>query len=248
MAGKPKLTPLAAFEDNMADARGLVLLAEAATNLRVRRMRRELRERVGEAIRAPKKRWDELDCVESEDLFIVVLPDSRLGRSALQNQAPLLRQAIVAGCAATETYLADRVVDRCRHTVRNGELGRIARIPMSVGDWDSVEKYTYRRRGITECVIAPWVRERASTAPNVVGEMLALVGIDKPLRKLDAARKVPIGTTETDLQRISERRNRIAHAGDRQGRGRATIGIDEVRSHLDGLESVVDAIDKVLSG
>lgn len=247
MAGKPKPTPLAAFEDNMADARGLVLLAEAATNLRVRRMRRELRERVGEAIRAPRKRWDDLDCVESGDLFIVVLPDSRVGRAQLQNQAPLLRQAIVAGCAATETFLADRVIERARRIVRaNGDLGRLTKIPMSVGDWGEVESYHYRRRGITECVIAPWVRERASTAPNIVGELLALVGVDEPHRKLDAARQVAKGTTKVDLERITERRNRIAHSGDRKGHGRASIGIDEVGDHLDRLESVVNAVENVL--
>lgn len=247
MAGRPKPTPLEAFEDNMADARGLVLLAEAATNLRARRMRRELRERVGEAIKAPRKRWDQLDCVESGDLFIVVLPDSRLGRQQLQNQAPLLRQAIVAGCAAAETYLADRVIERSRRIVRgNGDLGRLARIPMSVGDWGAVESYEYRRRGITECVIAPWVRERASTAPNVVGELLALVGVDRPHGQLDAARQMPKGTTEDDLQRVTDRRNRIAHSGDRKGHGRASIRLDEVREHLDCLHSIVAAIEKVL--
>lgn len=247
MAGKPKPTPLEAFEHNMDDARSLVLFAEAVTNLRVRRMRKELRERVGEAIKAPKTRWGELDCVESGDLFIVVLPSSRVGRAQLQNRAPLLRQAIVAGCAATETYLADRVIDRCRRIIRmNGDLGRLARIPMTIREWDLVESYKYRRRGITECVIAPWVREHASTAPNIVGELLALVGLEKPHSKLDAARKVAKGTTEADLKQVTDRRNRIAHAGDRKGHGRAAITLDEVRAHLDALESIVSAIEDVL--
>lgn len=248
MTGKPKPKPLEAFEDNMADARSLVLLAEAVTNLRARRMRRELRERVGEAIKSPKKQWADLDCVESGDLFIVILPASRLVRSDLQNRAPLLRQAVVAGCAATETYLSDRVIERARKLVTaNGELGRLGKIPMSVGQWDAVEAYQYRRRGITECVIAPWVRERSSTAPNIVGELLALVGIDKPLHRLDNARAVAKGTTEAELLEISERRNRIAHSGDRKGHGRASIETGEVRRQLDCLESIVQAIEAVLT-
>jgi hypothetical protein len=95
-------------------------------------------------------------------------------------------------------------------------------------------------------VIAPWVRERASTAPNVVGELLALVGVEAPLRKLDAARQVPKGTTEDQLRAIIDRRNRIARSGDRKGHGRASIRPEEVRDHLDRLESVVAAIEKVL--
>jgi hypothetical protein len=46
--GRPKQTPLQTFEDNMADARRL--LEGALGNQRQRRMRRELREKVGEAL------------------------------------------------------------------------------------------------------------------------------------------------------------------------------------------------------
>ena len=46
MPGKPKPTAREAFDDNLADAETLVSLAQALANRRVRRMRRELRQRV----------------------------------------------------------------------------------------------------------------------------------------------------------------------------------------------------------
>lgn len=57
MAGRRKPTPLEAFEDNMLDAHHLVSLATGLTNLRSRRMRRESRERVEEALKLPQRNW-----------------------------------------------------------------------------------------------------------------------------------------------------------------------------------------------
>ena len=61
MARKPKPTPLDVFEENISDAQRLVDLSNALLNGRKRRMRRELRESVGEAIGLPRKRRDGLD-------------------------------------------------------------------------------------------------------------------------------------------------------------------------------------------
>src|SRR5262245_54018895 len=90
-----KPNALEAFETNMADARHLVRLAEALTNTRARRMRRELRDRVGEALRVPSKDRDELDCLQSSHLFVTFLPGARIKRSDFDDARPLLRQAIV---------------------------------------------------------------------------------------------------------------------------------------------------------
>jgi hypothetical protein len=79
-------------------------------------MRRELRERLGSALDVPKKHWDDLDCVESDDLFAVFKPGSRVDRESVSEVGlrPLLRQALVAACAAVETFVGDRVMERLR--------------------------------------------------------------------------------------------------------------------------------------
>jgi hypothetical protein len=69
MAGRSKPSARQAFNDNIADAEQLVLLAEALRNKRTYRMRLEKRERLGDALDVAKKHWDQLDCIESEDLY-----------------------------------------------------------------------------------------------------------------------------------------------------------------------------------
>jgi hypothetical protein len=97
VAGVAKPTARQAFDDNIADAERLVLLADALRNKRARRMRREKREGLGEALNIRKRDWDQLDCIESEDLFAVLPPQSRLDRRSFEEKAlrPLLRQALV---------------------------------------------------------------------------------------------------------------------------------------------------------
>ena len=68
------------FEDNMADAHLLVDLAEGLTNARSRRVRSEVRERIATAFRIPVRQRDALDCVESEDLWVILKPNARLRR------------------------------------------------------------------------------------------------------------------------------------------------------------------------
>ena len=102
MTSRRKLSPLEAFESNIADAESLVSFAVAFRNERSRGMRKELRDRVGEAIKVPAKQREDLDCIESDDLFMVFKPKSALSRADFEDLRPLLRQAIVAGCAALE--------------------------------------------------------------------------------------------------------------------------------------------------
>ncbi|GIU86702.1 MAG: hypothetical protein KatS3mg009_1217 [Acidimicrobiia bacterium] len=249
MAGKLKPTPLEAFDQSMEDAELLVDLAEAFDNTRVRRMRRELRERVGSLLKLPRREWDQLDCVESADVFVVLKPGGRITRADFANRAPLLRQAIVAGCAAFETYLGDRAIAEARKRIagRSELPARMQAIPMTIGAWDAVQSYRYPRRGITERVIGPWLREHVSTSPSKVGETLSLLGVDGPLHKIDGARARDKGRTEADLQRITERRNKIAHEGDRRGYTRRSIDVEAVREELRILREIVAAIEKVLA-
>jgi amidase len=72
-------------------------------------MRRELRERLGDALGIPKKHWDTLDCIESQDLFAIFKPGGAASRDSVSEPQlrPLLRQALVAACAAIETFVLD---------------------------------------------------------------------------------------------------------------------------------------------
>jgi len=252
VAGKPKLPAMEAFARNMDDASHLVGLAEGLTNQRARRMRRELRARIGDALKLPQRYHDELDCVESPDLFVVLKPGGRLTRDNFACHDPLLRQAIVAGCAALETYLADQAISRARLLINRKEdlPPRLAKVAMSVGDWRELkERYQRERRGITELVVGPRLRELATTNPYKVGELLSTVGVPDGLKLIDRARSVPAGTTTRDLNRITERRNKIAHEGDRRPRGaeKAPISATEVRHELEVLCAVAEAVEEIFT-
>jgi hypothetical protein len=52
-------------------------------------MRRELRERLGDALGIPKKHWEGLDCIESEDLFAIFKPGGAVDRDSVSE--PRLR-------------------------------------------------------------------------------------------------------------------------------------------------------------
>ena len=109
-----------------------------------------------------------------------------------------------------------------------------------------IEQYQRKGWGLKEYVIEPHVREQCSTASSKVGTMLSLVGIEDWTKKLDAHRGVRKGDTVEVLDRITARRNRIAHEADRVGRGRAALQVGEVKEDLALLESIVNAIEAIL--
>lgn len=250
MTGVRKPTPLEAFENNMADAHQLVRLVRGFTNHRLRRMRTELRERVGEALRIPKGRLDQLDCLESEDVFAVFLPGSGLRRDDFDDPRPLLRQAVVAACAATETYVGDKVMEKIGPLLRSPETlsERLKKLPMTLEQCMRIDR-EYQREGwgLRLLVVEPFVRENASTAPSKIGELMSMLGIKKWAKLLDGDRHVESGRTENGLKQITERRNQIAHEADRVGRGkRAELTAEGTESMLKDLESVVRALDRVI--
>lgn len=246
MAGVSKPTAREAFDDNIADAETLVLLADSLRNKRVRRMRLEKRGTVGEALGIRKRDWDRLDCIESEDLFAVFSPESRLDRGTFQEKAlrPLLRQALVAGCAALETFVGDRVMELLGAVLDSDEKPtRLLDLAMTVEDWLWIEEnYKRKRWGLRE-VIEWEVRNIASPAPAQIGQAFGIVGQKKLWKRVDARRKVANGDSEKTLSRLYERRNQIAHSGDRVGRGRATISSAEVSGDLECLVEIVNALD-----
>lgn len=247
MAGVRKLTAREAFDDNLGDAEALLAVVRALENRRVRRMRRELRERLGSALGISKRDWDDLDCIESNDLFAVFKPGSQVDRESISepNLRPLLRQAVVAACAAVETFVGDRTMERLRSALdADPRPTRLLDLPMTVEDWLNIdESYERKRWGLRE-VVELEVRRLASPAPSQIGVTLGIVGEKKLWRRVDRRRSVTTGSSEAELTRIYERRNRIAHQGDRSGRGRAAISADEVERDLASIVDIVDAIDK----
>jgi len=232
----------------MEDAHLLVDLAVALDNFRARRMRKELREKVGAAVGMPKAQWEKMDCIESDEFFLVLKPDSGWTRDHLQDRSPLLRQAVVAAAAAFETYLADRVIGRIREIMRDKDdfPSRLSKVAMTIEQWRSIEDYTYHWRGITEVVLQPHVREQASSAPSQVGTLMSMIGIDQWSKTLDSARHLKMGTTVKQLTELTDRRNRIAHEGDRRGHSRAPIDPEWVRSVLDNVENLAKTIESTL--
>ena len=250
MVGVKKLSPLEAFTDNINDAKELLDLAEALTNVRRRRMRRELREKVGQALRLNQGDWDELDCVESDDVFIVLKPETEFTREAFQHQRAMLRQSVVAAATAFETYVGDKATEQVRRVI--GRANRtdplpaaLAKLRLRIDTWDKVNRYDRRRRAITDHFIAPEISTRASTHPERVKELLKMTDLEDPLGLVDAVRGVPGGTTHSELLKLNQRRNRIAHSGDRVGRGKARVAPVDVRQHVDAVESIVNAVESL---
>lgn len=245
VTGRTKLTARDAFDLNIKDAETLVSLAKLLANRRTNRMRSELRARVGIALGVPKKRWGELECLENDQVFVTFKPGSASWRDQL-NEAhlrPLLRQSLVAACAAVETFCADRVMERYANVMAAGASPRLLALSMTVQDYLRIEK-TYERRawGLRNLVELE-VRRLASPAPAQIGELFALLGERGLFNRIDARRGAAKGSSTVALDRIVERRNLIAHTGDRKGRGRAAITVEEVEKDLAYIASIVAALD-----
>jgi len=86
-------------------------------------------------------------------------------------------------------------------------------------------------------------RRYASASPSQIGIAFSLVGQKELWKRVDAHRKVGKGNSAAALERIYERRNAIAHTGDRKGHGRAAITVEEVEADLDCVLAIVAALD-----
>jgi hypothetical protein len=193
---------------------------------------------------------DNIADAEIQDIFAVFPPGSRLTRDAFGETAlrPLLRQALVAACAAVETFVGDRVMERLSDALAAyPRPPRLLQLPMTVGDWLEIDE-TYERPGWgLRHVIHDEVRRRvASPAPSQIGLAFSLIGETKVWKRVDDERRVASGTSSDALERIYRRRNVIAHQGDRKGHGRATISADEVDADIACIVSIVDALDRVV--
>lgn len=243
-----KPEPFEAFTNNVSDAETLLSYAVALKNRRTRRMRRKVGECIRATLRIPKKRMGRFDCLVSDDLLLVFIPGGTLSRDSFDDLRPLLRQSLVAACAALETYVADKAMDFVGQALHAEEPPRRMRdIQLTVGRWAEIENQYKRRQWGIRSVVEEHIRETSSTAPNKIAQVLSTVGVKDWLRSVDAARSVSAGKTEQELAAITERRNRIAHTADRKGRGRASITPEDVRGHIETIKAVVDATEAMLS-
>jgi hypothetical protein len=141
VAGVRQPKPIDVFETNIADAERLIALTRALLNTRRYRMRRELRESIGPRLKVPRRDWGKLDCVESEDAFVVLKADGAIKREHFSEPElrPLLRQAVVAIAAAVESYVAAKA---CTFISKAWETqpDRLRQMAISLGD-------VFRRRG-----------------------------------------------------------------------------------------------------
>lgn len=246
-SSRAKPTAREAFDANMADAEMLVALAKMLQNKRQRRMRAELRERVGDALSIPKRRRAELECIENE-VFVAFKPGAAGLRAELNEIAlrPLLRQAVVAACAAVETFVADRVMENLSRAMKMDPIPpRLLGLTMTVDDWMRIER-TYTRKGFgIRQIVELEIRERSSPTPTVIGELFSMVGKKDIFKSIDIQRKLPKGTSADQLDVIRIRRNKIAHEGDRKGRSRAAISSIEVETYISQVLQIVEAMDRV---
>lgn len=249
MSGKAKPTPLEVFEENIADAQRLVDLSNALVNGRKRKMRRELRESVGEAIGLSRKKSELLDCVESNDVFVVLKPDGNARREHFTEAElrPLMRQAVVAIAASVESYVAEKACCYIREVLRSDDPPRrLLDMPVTFEDVLWIEE-TYTRRGWGHrFLVEEYLRHEASADPGKIGQVFAVVGKRQFWKKVDQTRNVRTGKSEQQLRALAERRNVIAHTGDRVGRGKATLEIGEVQRFLSDAKSIVEALDGAL--
>ncbi len=248
-----KPTPMGAFDLNMGDAVWMIELAEALANQRSRGIYSGTRESLGTALRMTKKVQDGFEVMESDDFFVIIKPGSDVTLESLQDRTALLRHAIVAACAATETYFADRIIELVRpqlraHRTRNGALPpRLRSIQLTVGEAIELDHQYKNRRGLTERVVAPYIRERASVDPGALGEALSVAGHKGVFARIDAALEWPKGRCEKRMTEVANRRNVIAHTGDRAGRGRSPLSVDEARGITDDLTAIVHAAESLLA-
>lgn len=243
-----KSQPIDAFEDNIADAERLVGFTRVLLNTRSKRMRRELRMRVGEAIRIPQRRRDEMDCVESSDVFVVLKPGGSAQREHFTEPElrPLLRQAVVAIAAAVEAYVAEKACTFIREALdADDRPRRLLDMPLTLESLLSLEEYERRGWGYRK-LVAEHLAQEASADPGKIGMVFSTVGKREIWKKVDAHRKVRRGCSQEQLSRLAERRNRIAHTGDRAGGGRAHLTLRDVEAHLKNARSIVEAVDAVL--
>ena len=123
---------------------------------------------------------------------------------------------------------------------------RLREVAMSLGDMFEIDaKYKRRGWGYRD-LLEDYLEREASPSPSKIGIVMATVGKEKFWPAVDNRRGKRKGTSERELEQLYRRRNRIAHAGDRVGAGRAMLDTDEVEQHLANAKEIVEALEAAL--
>ena len=249
--GRPsKGGPLAAFEQNIADAERLVLLSAALKNGRKRGMRRERREAISSAVRASKRDRALLEIAENDDLLIVCKPNSGCSLKHFEESElrPLLRQAVVATAAAVESYVSEKAKSYVAGAYKADQPPKgLRNISLTIEDLLAIERDYERRSWGHYSIIWTHLEQMASANPDAIGLTFSVVGKTGIWKKVDASRKVKVGESERQLRALADRRNIIAHTGDRRGGGKSNIDASEVGAYLANARSIVEALEAVLA-
>ena len=149
--------------------------------------------------------------------------------------------------AAVETYVADKACCYLSEALRaEPRPPRLDRISLTLGDLLRMEeRYVKRGWGRRE-MVRKHIEDLASADPDVIGQVFSMVGKGKFWGQVDQQRRVKGGTSRDQLADLCKRRNRIAHAGDRLGTGRAALSLPEAEAHLAHSKAIVEALEIVL--
>ena len=158
-----------------------------------------------------------------------------------------MRQAVVAIAASVESYVAEKACCFIGDVLRSEEPPRrLLDMPVTFEDLLWIEE-TYTRRGWGHRhLVEEYLRHEASATPGKIGQVFAVVGKRQFWRRSTRFCGVPASKSEKQLKALADRRNLIAHTGDRVGRGKAVLDISEVQGHLSCSKSIVEALDKAL--
>lgn len=247
MAGKSQPNAIEVFEANIGDAERLIDFARVLTNGRKYGMRKELREAVGTAMKLSQRKQDQLDCVESDELFVVLKPGGNVSRSSFTEAElrPLLRQAIVATAAAVESYVSEKARTYIAAALRN-RPARLKDVSLSLDDVIAIESRYTRRRWGHRAILEGYIDAEASADPGQIGKVFSTVGVKGFWSKVDTRRRVAQGTSESQLKALCARRNKIAHTGDRTPTGRASLTLADAETHYANANSIIYALEAVL--
>ncbi len=269
MARPRDLSAMEVFNDNMADATRLLRWAQALKNKRRRSMRTEQREAFLTMRRMRRADLDDLDCVESDDLYIVLLPN---GPRALDKDdftrtgtEPLLRQSVVAMAAAVEGYVHTKTqqflteaLDEAEAYIAepDGKQPGVVRAlkKMNMSLMDAMELVERQRDGKRirwnfRDMLRRELHNFSSSDPDRFGKAFSMVGKRIDWKRIDKDRGLnppKQGDAESylDLKALAGRRNDIAHRNDRGRSKKATIRLKDVLTFRSNAIEIIAGIEK----
>lgn len=212
------LSPLEAFEENLADAERMLRLAIGLADVRVKRMRADFKRNLGAALGVPSDERALLERAEGRDAWVILKPHANLSREMFGEEAlsPLVRQSVIVIGAAVEGFVADRAVAAVNEMLYGARLPQAATARLTND-----------------------IRLEASADPKKISSVFKRLGVEQILPEACEEAGFKVNTVLADLVVL---RNRIAH-----GRGAEALSPGTVLELLERTRSVVRALEEVLT-